>query len=501
MKIEQLLDQIHTYSGVTADSAEVRKGFVFVAQRGNRYDGHSFIQDALERGATTIVGDRELAASLKVPYIYVNDSQTAFALLADAYYRSPSRELIMVGVTGTCGKTTTTYILESILTSCGYKAGVIGTENIRYPGFVQASTHTTPQAMQLQDAISQMRNAECQAVVMEVSSHALKQQRTKGILFDVMMFTNLSHDHLDFHGNMEDYFQSKVLLFTEYARDSVSAGKRPCAVINADDEYGRRLIQIIREQATEFDQVISFGLSENCDVSGTLLDLDTKGISGLIDDHSIRSSLVGMFNAFNITGAVAASKALKLQPGCIEIGVTALKSVPGRLETVSHGSVNVFVDHSHKPGALEAVLNTLNKLKGQHQLIVVFGCGGDRDPSKRPEMGAIASRLADRVWITSDNPRTEDPESIIRHILVGVLPGKPIFVNPDRRQAIHASIAEASAGDIVVIAGKGSETYQILAAPNEREGVYKIHFDDREVAREALGNDSVVVESSLAYLD
>ena len=465
--------------GITSDSREVAPGFIYVAVRGGSQDGHRFIADAITQGAVTVVGEADRKPDFGASYIQVTDSREALAELAAGFYGDPSLSMKLVGVTGTSGKTTTTYLIESILENAGYRVGVIGTVNFRFGSKIFPSTHTTPGAVELQRLLSQMKAEGCNAVVMEVSSHALKQKRVWGLAFETAVFTNLSREHLDFHPDMEDYFQSKRLLFTLHAKHGV---------INADDEYGRRLLD-------ELKGAWSFAIGAPGRISGAALTSDLRGIRGTLPldgkPLEVKVGLVGEFNVSNLLGAIGATRALGLSVSEIERGLKALKSVPGRLERVqnSHG-LHVLVDYAHKPDALEKVLKTLQSARAGNRLITVFGCGGDRDRTKRPVMGKIAVEHSDEVIVTSDNPRTEDPMAIIQEIQAGIPRGACYQVEPDREKAIHSAIRMAKRGDVVLIAGKGHEDYQIIADPKAPGGTRKIHLDDREVALAALASYS-----------
>jgi UDP-N-acetylmuramyl-tripeptide synthetase len=457
-------------TSVSADSKQVGPGSVFVAVKGHSQDGHRYIPDAIAKGAVLAIGEEDL--SLGSSYLRVEESRVVLGALAAALNGHPSRGMLVIGVTGTSGKTTTTYLLESILKAAGHRVGVIGTVSIRIGDQVLPSTLTTPGVVELHALFGQMKQSGCTAVVMEVSSHALKQRRTASLSFDGMIFTNLTPEHLDFHPTFEDYFQSKALLFTEVAQFSIREGKHPVAVINQEDESGRRLWELLGKNA-EIKRVSFLG------DEGLTTGID--GITGSIDGIEIHSPLTGQFNGSNIAGAVRLAQALQISDQNISKGLMDLNGVPGRLERVPNSKgVHVWVDYAHKPDALEKVLATLRKVRGTGRLITVVGCGGDRDRQKRPVMGRIAVEGSDRVFITSDNPRTEDPLAIIQEILKGIPSGAPsVTVEPDRRMAIQLAIGEAQTGDLVLIAGKGHETYQIL-------GTQKVHFDDREIAAEAL---------------
>lgn len=466
-------------TGVTSDSREVKPGFAFVAIRGTGADGHHFIPKAQQAGAAVAIGEEELPAGALPPYVRVGDSRLALARLASTFHGNPSHRMLVVGVTGTSGKTTTTYLIESILRADDQKVGVIGTVNVRFGGKELPASHTTPGAVELHRTLAEMRDAGCTAAVMEVSSHALKQHRVAFVAFDAMVFTNLSPEHLDYHPDMEDYFRSKSILFNECVEHSIEAWKRPFAAINGDDEFGRRLVAEIQDKAVPTLRYGRFGLGADADFSGAGLRIGLSGIDGTVDGAPVRSSLAGRFNAYNILAAIAVARGLGIDGEAISSGLSTLKTVPGRLERVpNERGIHVIVDYAHKPDALEKVLRALGEGKGSHRLITVFGCGGDRDRTKRPVMGKLAVELSDRVVITSDNPRTEDPGAIIAEIVKGVDGHANYKVEPDRRKAILAAIGEAKAGDVVLIAGKGHEDYQII-------GKEKIHFDDREVAAEA----------------
>ncbi|MEO5970204.1 MAG: UDP-N-acetylmuramoyl-L-alanyl-D-glutamate--2,6-diaminopimelate ligase [Bdellovibrionia bacterium] len=455
---------VQEVTGITSDSREVQPGFIFVAIQGGSQDGRQFIDTAIQRGAILILGEDDTA---HVPYIRIKDVRCALAALAAEFYGNPSLSLLIIGVTGTSGKTTTTYLLESILQAAGHHVGMIGTISFRFGAKVFPSTHTTPGPVELQRLLFQMKEEGCTAVVMEVSSHALKQKRVNSISFDGMIFTNLSPEHLDFHPDMEDYFQAKALLFSEVAKFSLGQGKVPVAAINEDDEYGRRLLTSVTLNSQGFHVGQNFRITPG-------------GITGTINGITIQSPMTGHFNCSNIAGAVSLAQSLGITSQVIENGVRNLSGVPGRLEGVLNDfGIHVWVDYAHKPDALEKVLKTLGALRQGSRLITVFGCGGDRDRKKRPLMGKIAVESSDLVFITSDNPRTEDPSAIIDEILGGTAGHTNFVIEVDRKQAIFKAIQNAQSGDLVLIAGKGHEDYQIL-------GTKKIHFDDREVAAEAF---------------
>jgi UDP-N-acetylmuramoyl-L-alanyl-D-glutamate--2,6-diaminopimelate ligase len=486
--------------GLAYDSKKVRPGEVFFAVPGEKADGHDFIAEALGRGAAAIVFSRAGDWPGAAASVQVKEVRRALGLWAAHFYRRPSESLKLVGVTGTNGKTTLTYLVESVLQAAAVTPGVIGTISYRYPGHETPSHHTTPESLDLQEMLARMLRQGVEAVVMEVSSHALAQERVRGLAFDVGVFTNLSRDHLDYHRDMEEYFLAKSRLFTDYLKESPKG--RKSAVIYGPDPRGRRLIEMARAAAVE---VWSYGEGRQWDVHPGKVDNDVSGLRGIIiaKDQTIRfeSSLIGSANLQNILGAVGVARALGIGAAAIAQGIGRLRSVPGRLEKIANDrGMTILVDYAHSPDALEKVLGAVRPLAGR-KLVTVFGCGGDRDRGKRPLMGEIAARLSDLVVLTSDNPRTEEPAAIIEDVEAGVKktglkkivaaspcrPGDALergyLVEPDRRRAIAAAIGMAAAGDLILIAGKGHEDYQIL-------GAEKIHFDDREVAREALRREA-----------
>ncbi|MDA8140593.1 MAG: UDP-N-acetylmuramoyl-L-alanyl-D-glutamate--2,6-diaminopimelate ligase [Desulfobacteraceae bacterium] len=509
MKMVQLLNAIENLRSAgksrTSDAAlgamEVTEVFyraqavtpagLFVAVKGFAADGHEFIGQAVQRGAAAVVCEHSTGA--KAPEIVVSDSRKALAQLGAEFFGHPSRRMTIVGITGTSGKTTTCYLIESILRAAGLKVGVIGTVNYRYNDQVFDNPVTTPESLDLQRILAQMQAAGVTHVAMEISSHALDLSRVHACDVDVAVFTNLSQDHLDFHHDMEQYWQSKRTLFTRYLPASV--GKVALrAVINSDDQRGRELSGQLNLPR------LTTGQTGPADIQALSAQCGLEGIEALIrtpkGDLKIHSALVGHHNLENILNAVGVALALDLGTQAIQAGIQHLGNVPGRLERVVDpgGRRFVYVDYAHKPDALEKVLSALRTLT-QQRIICVFGCGGDRDRSKRSLMGAIAARFSDLVVVTSDNPRTERPEQIITQIVEGVrqqglrfympsaLPddytGKGYVVEADRRKAIALGIRAASPGDTILIAGKGHEPYQII-------GKEKFPFDDRIEAGKAL---------------
>ncbi len=476
-------------TAVAYDSRQVQPGGLFVAVRGLQTDGHRFIDQAVGRGARSIVCEEAPKLAADVTLVKVGDSREALARLAAAFHRHPTRELDLIGITGTNGKTTTSYVLEEILGAAGWRPGVVGTVNARFGGQVRPAVMTTPESLDLQGLLREMREHEVSHVVLEVSSHALDLRRADGCRFAAGVFTNLSQDHLDYHGDLETYFRAKKRLFTELLRNGGPAAT--LAVINADDPYGRRLLAKVKVPR------LAYGLHTGSEVRPEEFRLSQEGLTARLATPwgpvEVRSALVGRHNLYNILAASAAALGLGASPEAVARGLGSIRGVAGRLERVAvPGRPVVFVDYAHTPDALEQALATLGSLNFR-RIITVCGCGGDRDRSKRPLMGAAAARGSDLTIVTSDNPRTEDPLAIIGQIVPGVREAGMVavepeearqgargyLVEPDRRAAIRLAVAVGEAGDAILLAGKGHENYQIL-------GTTKIHFDDREEARAAL---------------
>lgn len=462
---------------LTADSRQVTPGSLFVAVRGLQNDGHQFLQEALQRGATALIVETPTPQLLQrvqqagLVLVQVEHTRQALAQLASAYYNAPSRHLNLIAVTGTNGKTTTTYVVESILQAAGRSPGVIGTINYRFAQQQVAAPQTTPDALYLQALLRRMVDAGVNDAVMEVSSHALTQERVVGCEFAVCVFTNLSRDHYDYHGTEAAYFAAKARLFEDFPAR--------WQVLNLDDAYGLQLVQQSKAR------LLTYGLTSAATLrplaarhglDGIALTLPTS--KGVLD---IRSPLIGRHNVYNVLAGVAVAIALDIDAEAIVGGIAQLQHVPGRLERIDGGQdFYVFVDYAHTPSALEQVLR-LVRAETRGRLITVFGCGGDRDAGKRPMMGRAATALSDYTIITSDNPRTEDPCRIIADITAGLASARDCTTIVDRRRAIVEAISLAQPQDTVVIAGKGHEDYQII-------GQTRLRFDDREVARQALGD-------------
>ena len=482
-------------TGLAYDSRKVTAGQIFFAVPGEKMDGHKFISGALERGAAGVVVERSEVCPQETTWIRVKNVRRTMGLWSAHFFGRPSDQLKLAGVTGTNGKTTVTYLIESILAAAGLSPGVIGTINYRYKGHEGPSHHTTPESLELQALLGEMHQAGVRSVALEVSSHALAQERVRGLEFDIALFTNLSRDHLDYHADMDDYFAAKSQLFTDYLKNS-SKGKK-AAVIHGGDPRGKDLLRQVHDMGLD---AWSYGQESEWDIHPVVIQSDVAGVRGKLQVKSHRfdfsSPLLGAANLENIMGAVGAGFALGLPAEAVFRGIQQLKSVPGRLEKVENNlGISIVVDYAHTPDALEKVLGAVRPLT-QSRVLTVFGCGGDRDRGKRPLMGEIAARLSDLVILTSDNPRTEDPVRILAEIEPGVQKtglqkfrisnfefrisksetDRGYCVEADRREAIRLALGLARPGDLVLIAGKGHEDYQIL-------GLKRIHFDDREVAR------------------
>jgi len=460
---------------IAYDSRRVQRNGLFVALRGEKNDGHEFIGQAIENGASVIVAERE-EKNPRATCLLVENTRPALADLAATFYGLPARRLKLAAVTGTNGKTTTTFLIKHICEKAGLRCGLIGTVRYEIGERVLPAARTTPESLDLQELLAQIANAGCRAAAMEVSSHALTQERVRGLEWDVAVFTNLTQDHLDYHGTMENYFESKAKLFVQLAQQQKK--RKPVAVVNMDDHYGEQLLDKIGKKIS----VITFGMGVRADFrasnyrmefGGTSYQLDARGKSYLV-----RLPLIGRFNVANSMAALAAANALGLNLREAVLSLGKSPQVPGRLEMVpAKRKFQVFVDYAHTPDALLNVLKTLRQLE-PGRLIVVFGCGGDRDRQKRPLMGRIADQNADYSIITSDNPRKEDPDAIISEIEKGFGSDRYEKV-AGRAEAIARAIALAQPRDIILIAGKGHETYQEFVD-------HTVPFDDIQVARRAI---------------
>jgi UDP-N-acetylmuramoyl-L-alanyl-D-glutamate--2,6-diaminopimelate ligase len=490
-------------SSIHCRAQEVEPNGLFVAIEGHRADGHDFIGQALARGAAAVVvqkkpdrsflkeGRSTLPQSQPI-IVHVRDTRTALADLAACFFSRPSDHMTLIGITGTNGKTTVAYLIESILSAADFKVGVIGTINYRYADKTFPNPVTTPESLDLQRIMSEMLQAGVTHVVMEASSHAMALFRIRNCRFDVAVFTNLSQDHLDFHGDMQAYWSCKKRLFTEYLNCGPKKDKA-VAVINCDDPKGAELAKDLSLP------IIKTGSTPACEIKAETSRYGLTGTQGRVStpqgSFDFKTPLVGIHNLANILSAAGTAAALKIPLSAIKAGVESLSAIPGRLERIENATERfVYVDYAHTPDALKNAVSALKQI-APAGIICVFGCGGDRDRDKRPQMGEIAARLCDLAIVTSDNPRTEEPAAIIDQILPGIkaaggiqysvqdvktgIDKKGYIVEPDRRRAIELAIMASRPNDAVIIAGKGHETYQII-------GKKTIDFDDREEARKAL---------------
>lgn len=469
-------DADRVISGLAYDSRAVQPGFLFAALRGRTHDGHAFIDDAAARGAVAVLVDRPIPPRSDLTVVRVADSRRALGQVAAAFTGRPSERLHLVGVTGTNGKGATTFLVQAVLRAAGRRCAVVGTMGIVVDGETLPTARTTPEAPELQAALAALLERGQDAVALEVASHALAQERVAGCRFAVGVFTNLTRDHLDFHGSMEAYRAAKARLFASLPADG-------WAVLNADDPSTPVMRAVTRAR------VMTYGLAAGADVRGRDVRLDLHGSTFVAETAAgaaaVRLRLAGGFNIANALAAIAVGLAHDIPLSQIVDALASVPGIPGRFENVDEGQpFAAVVDYAHTPDGLDNVLRTAREIT-RGRLVVVFGCGGDRDRTKRPLMGRIATQWADHVIVTSDNPRTEDPLAIIDEIRPGVesgLPARPglrVDYEPDRRRAIALAVAAAGAGDLIVVAGKGHETYQ------EVRGV-RHPFDDREVLRQAL---------------
>jgi UDP-N-acetylmuramoyl-L-alanyl-D-glutamate--2,6-diaminopimelate ligase len=485
-------------SGIAYDSRQVREGFLFVAIQGETADGHNYIQDAVRKGAVVVVHEHKspVAASSDpgmqdVPgcFIRVENSRKALACISNNFYQRPSEGLALIGITGTNGKTSTTYILRSILRSWGRHAGLIGTIQYLIDDTVYPALHTTPESPEFQRLLRNMYSSGCTHVVSEVSSHALAQYRVDNAVFQTAVFTNLTRDHLDFHKSMENYFRAKERLFRELL------GERGSAVINVDDPYGKRLSAALRNLQKlpehELKTVLTYGLNPGADIVAGDIVNSLQGLTFSISfrgrQYPVDTGLTGIPNVYNILAAVGAAISLAVPWEEILDGIRKTETITGRFEKVYEGQRFLcIVDYAHTEDALERLIGTAREIMltphttggKEGRLITVFGCGGDRDHGKRPKMGEVATRLSDLVIITSDNPRSEEPMDIISDIVTGAVRGN-YLIEPNRKEAIGKAVEMADESDVVLIAGKGHEEYQ------EIKGI-RHPFSDRDVLRELI---------------
>ncbi|RDI47553.1 UDP-N-acetylmuramoyl-L-alanyl-D-glutamate--2,6-diaminopimelate ligase [Falsibacillus pallidus] len=458
---------------VENDNRKVNKGSLFICIEGLTNDGHNFAKDAEEKGAAAVLAERPL--SLSIPVILVKDTKRAMAVLADAFYGQPTKQLHLIGITGTNGKTTTSHLIEHVMLHSGLKTGLIGTMYVRINDRIIETKNTTPESLTLQQTFHEMVNEDVDTAIMEVSSHALVQGRVHGCDYDVAVFTNLTQDHLDYHKTMDEYRRAKGLLFAQLG-NTYDHEKPKVAVLNADDAASEAYIT---ETAAH---VMTYSIDNNADFTARNIQMDGSGMK--FDLHYPEGSavvtlkLVGKFSVYNALAAIAACYASNIPMDIILDSLAKMEGVPGRFELVDAGQeYPVIVDYAHTPDSLENVLKTVAQI-AKNKIYVVVGCGGDRDKTKRPLMAKIACKYASNPIFTSDNPRSEDPYSILKDMESGVQ-GENYEVIEDRKEAIRKAVQQASAGDVVLIAGKGHETYQIV-------GDKVLDFDDRIAAAEAI---------------
>ena len=468
-------DKNKKITGIQHDSRKIEYGNLFVCMEGAHVDGHNFINQAVAKGAVAILTARQDFQSEKIPALIVPDMLKSLAVIVPYFYDYPAKNFRVIGVTGTNGKTTTTYMIREILTAAGYKVGLIGTIQMMIGDEIFPVKNTTPNVIDLQHTLNEMRDKKVDYVVMEVSSHALAENRIAGIEFDTAIFTNLTQDHLDYHKTMENYRDAKAQLFEIVSRTGMKVNKN--AVINFDDAAG----EIMAEHT--LCNKITYGIKNNCDLRAVDVDVRAEGTNFKVGDMELNLHVTGIFNVYNVLAAIGATLAEKISPDVIKSALENFKSVHGRFEKIfADVPFTIIVDYAHTPDGVKNVLETARQIV-KNRIITVFGCGGDRDNTNRPIMGRIAAELSDIVIATSDNPRTEDPEKILSEVVAGVkekIGDKTFEAIVDRRTAIFRAVEIAQAGDIILILGKGHENYQILK--NET-----IHFDDREVALEAVG--------------
>ncbi len=486
MKLDELIEHLDykdlvnfknvEVTGISYNSKTTKKGDIFICLTGEYTDGHEYAKNAIENGAVALLVEHPVDAG-KIPQIVVSSTRHKIADIADRFYSSPSKGINLIGITGTNGKTTVTHLIQKILEENGQKCALIGTLGYKLSsnGEYRDAKHTTPQAPELQATLRMIKDVEkIDNVVMEVSSHALEQNRVGGCQFNGAILTNLTQDHLDYHITMDNYFEAKALLFKRL-------GEGDFAVINADDNYAERFLSVIPENV----KVFTYGVKKDADIKAKDIQFSLNGAEFTLvvnnEEYKVNLHMNGMFSVYNVLAAISAAIAMGIDLKTSLKALENVKGVAGRFEVVAKKPL-VIVDYAHTPDGLENVLNSAREITPTDgKLICLFGCGGDRDATKRPKMGAIAERIADKIIITSDNPRSEDPQQIITDIIAGLKNVNPetVIVEPDRGHAIALLKTIAENNDVVVIAGKGHENYQIL---KDRT----IHFDDREEARKVF---------------
>lgn len=471
--VEAGVDQNTEVTSLAYDSRRADKGYVFFAIEGEKTDGHLFVEDALRRGAIAVVSEREAPGGFAGQWVRVRKIRRALSDAARRFYDDPDLKLRLIGITGTNGKTTTAYLLNSIFEAAGTRTGLFGTVEYRLGTHVVSASNTTPESLDLATYFHELVTGGAEAAILEVSSHSLAQERVWGMHFSVVVFTNLTRDHLDYHHDFEQYFAAKQRLF-----EGLGIPPPELAVINVDDEWARRLLAIPNPRR------LTYGMESKADVGVKRYSQNLSGLSATLvtplGEIEIQSGLLGRANLMNLLAATATAVGMGIPPEKIQAGVGTLKSVPGRFEKVDEGQpFLVVVDYAHTDDALRNVLEAARELT-EKRLMVIFGCGGERDRTKRPLMGEVAGRLCDMTILTSDNPRGEDPILIMNDVLVGLQrTGMPYIAEVDREKAIRKALSEAREGDVVVLAGKGHETYQVFKDQT-------VPFDDREVTRRVL---------------
>jgi UDP-N-acetylmuramoyl-L-alanyl-D-glutamate--2,6-diaminopimelate ligase len=467
-------------NGLAINSKLVKEGYLFFALSGTRYKGVDFIIEAYSNGANAVILENNVKVSVPIVAIKVKDVISCLGDIANEFYGHPSNTLNMTAITGTNGKTTITFAIENILRTFKKDAGIIGTVNYRFGSNIFPAFNTTPDIITINSLLRQMIDEEIKFLIMEVSSHALAQRRIEGLKFNQAVFTNLTQDHFDYHKTKQKYFLAKSILFSDYIK------KGGAAIINIDDIYGRKLINIAKKNRA---RIITYGIRNKADVSAKNICFNRDGcqftVEGLRQEFILDTNLIGVFNVYNTLASVATSLELNIPKECIVKGLRNVY-VPGRLEKVvcKEGDVSIFIDYAHTEDGLRNVLMSLKKIKGNGRLLVVFGCGGDRDKSKRPKMGRVATELADFAIITSDNPRSENPRDIIADIKQGIN-GNNYTDIQDRKEAIEAAVNMVRSGDILVVAGKGHEDYQIIKGE-------RLAFNDRLIIEAILSKKGLI---------
>ena len=461
-------------TGITNDSRKVRPGYLYVAIKGYKADGHNFIKKSIECGAQAIVSEERSSLDTNIPQIIVRDARKALSSLSCCFYNNPSQKINLVGVTGTNGKTTTTFLTKSVIEKAGYETGLIGTINYQIGKKVITAKETTPESVELQRLISEMVAAKMKFAVMEVSSHSAIQHRIENIDFKTAVFTNITTEHMDYHKTFPNYMNAKAELFKNLRKDSF-------AVLNADDEFSEYFAD--RTNA----KIIWYGIKNDADIKAEIYKESTSDVMIKLScfgrEVDMKIPFVGLHNVYNALASVASAISLGFELDTIKSGIETASTVPGRLENVPcDRNFKVVIDYAHTPHALETVLHALkNLIKGR--LLLVFGCGGDRDKEKRSQMGRIADEKSDIFWLTNDNPRSEDPLAIIDDIKAGITSGQSFHIQTNRYKAIEEALSEAKDDDLIIIAGKGHERYQII-----KDTI--VPFDDREVVKKILSKNS-----------